>query len=68
MSHNDLFRDKNTRYGDRLTASQLRDVTCLEFGGSDMVARTSMLHVRADDQLKAEATEKLAFFGLTVSD
>jgi DNA-damage-inducible protein J len=27
-----------------------------------------MLHVRVDDQLKAEATEKLALFGLTVSD
>ncbi len=33
-----------------------------------MVARTSMLHVRVDDQLKADATEKLALFGLTVSD
>jgi DNA-damage-inducible protein J len=33
-----------------------------------MVARTSMLHVRIDDQLKAQATEKLANFGLTVSD
>ena len=33
-----------------------------------MGARTSMLHVRIDDQLKARATEKLADFGLTVSD
>ncbi len=33
-----------------------------------MVAQTSMLHVRVDDQLKADATEKLARFGLTVSD
>lgn len=33
-----------------------------------MVARTSMLHVRIDDQLKAQAAEKLANFGLTVSD
>ena len=33
-----------------------------------MVAQTSMLHVRVDDQLKADATEKLALFGLTVSD
>ncbi len=32
------------------------------------MARTSMLHVRIDDQLKAQATEKLADFGLTVSD
>ena len=33
-----------------------------------MAARTSMLHVRIDDQLKAEATEALARVGLTVSD
>ena len=32
------------------------------------MAQTSMLHVRIDDQLKAQATEKLANFGLTVSD
>ncbi|WP_455872291.1 type II toxin-antitoxin system RelB/DinJ family antitoxin [Serratia proteamaculans] len=32
------------------------------------MAHTSMLHVRIDDQLKADATEKLASFGLTVSD
>jgi DNA-damage-inducible protein J len=33
-----------------------------------MGAQTSMLHVRVDDQLKADATEKLALFGLTISD
>jgi DNA-damage-inducible protein J len=33
-----------------------------------MSARTSMLHVRIDNQLKTEAAEKLADFGLTVSD
>lgn len=33
-----------------------------------MVAHTSMLHVRIDDQIKAKATESLANFGLTVSD
>jgi DNA-damage-inducible protein J len=33
-----------------------------------MAAHTSMLHVRIDDQLKAQATEKLANLGLTVSD
>jgi DNA-damage-inducible protein J len=33
-----------------------------------MAAQTSMLHVRVDDQLKAEATAKLATFGLTLSD
>jgi DNA-damage-inducible protein J len=27
-----------------------------------------MLHVRVDDELKADATKKLASFGLTVSD
>lgn len=33
-----------------------------------MTARTSMLHVRVDEQLKADASEKLARVGLTVSD
>ena len=33
-----------------------------------MTARTSMLHVRIDEKLKAEATEKLANVGLTISD
>ncbi|WP_323991494.1 type II toxin-antitoxin system RelB/DinJ family antitoxin [Nguyenibacter sp. L1] len=33
-----------------------------------MATQTSMLHVRIDDRLKAEATEKLADLGLTVSD
>jgi DNA-damage-inducible protein J len=33
-----------------------------------MAAQTSMLHIRVDDKLKAEAAEKLATFGLTVSD
>ena len=33
-----------------------------------MVAQTSMLHVRVDDKIKAEATENLANYGLTVSD
>jgi len=32
------------------------------------MAQTSMLHVRIDENLKAEASEKLASFGLTVSD
>lgn len=32
------------------------------------MAHTSMLHVRVDDELKADATKKLASFGLTVSD
>lgn len=33
-----------------------------------MTARTSMLHVRIDEKLKADATEKLANVGLTISD
>ncbi|MDY6930171.1 MAG: type II toxin-antitoxin system RelB/DinJ family antitoxin [Pseudomonadota bacterium] len=33
-----------------------------------MMAQTSMLHVRVDDEVKADAAEKLASFGLTVSD
>lgn len=32
------------------------------------MARTSMLHVRLDERLKADAAEKLASVGLTVSD
>lgn len=32
------------------------------------MAPTSMLHVRVDDKLKAEAAEKLANVGLTISD
>lgn len=33
-----------------------------------MATHTSMLHVRVDDELKTQASEKLAGFGLTVSD
>ena len=32
------------------------------------MAHSSMLHVRVDNQLKAEAAETLANYGLTVSD
>lgn len=32
------------------------------------MAHTSMLHVRVDDKLKADAAKNLASFGLTVSD
>ena len=32
------------------------------------MAHSSMIHVRVDDKLKADATEKLANVGLTVSD
>lgn len=34
----------------------------------DVMANSSMLHVRIDDALKADAAEKLAAFGLTISD
>lgn len=33
-----------------------------------MAAQTSMLHIRIDEKLKADAAENLASFGLTVSD
>ena len=33
-----------------------------------MATHTSMLHVRVDDQLKAQASDTLGQFGLTVSD
>ena len=33
-----------------------------------MPVQTSMLHVRVDDQLKAQATDALAGVGLTLSD
>ncbi|KAI3611172.1 DNA-damage-inducible protein J (plasmid) [Cupriavidus necator H850] len=32
------------------------------------MAHTSMLHIRVDDELKAQATQSLASVGLTVSD
>ncbi len=32
------------------------------------MANTSMLHVRVEENLKTEAAEKLAGFGLTISD
>jgi len=32
------------------------------------MATTTMVHVRLDEQIKAQATEKLASMGLTVSD
>ncbi|MGQ5525576.1 type II toxin-antitoxin system RelB/DinJ family antitoxin [Chitinimonas sp. PSY-7] len=33
-----------------------------------MATQTSMLHIRVDDQMKAQATETLAAMGLSVSD
>lgn len=33
-----------------------------------MTGRTSMLHVRVDEELKADAADKLAHVGLTISD
>ena len=37
-------------------------------GESQMATRTSMLHVRIENDLKARATETLSNLGLTVSD
>src|SRR3546814_11098050 len=52
-----------------LFVSQLRYILARHHQGDGaMAARTSMLHIRVDDDLKAEATEKLANIGLTVSD
>jgi toxin ParE1/3/4 len=34
----------------------------------EMATQTSMLHVRIDDELKTQAAETLAKFGLTISD
>lgn len=33
-----------------------------------MAAQTSMIHIRVDDTVKAQAAENLANYGLTVSD
>lgn len=33
-----------------------------------MTAQTSMLHVRVDDEIKAQATQTLAALGMSVSD
>jgi len=35
---------------------------------ASMASRTSMLHVRVDDRLKAQAAERLSNVGLTISD
>src|SRR3546814_2707326 len=44
-----------------LFVSQLRYILARHHQGDGaMAARTSMLHIRVDDDLKAEATEKLA--------
>ena len=47
-----------------LNASQSRCVFTLT-SVPLMAAKTSMLHIRVDDRLKAEATETLANFGLS---
>jgi DNA-damage-inducible protein J len=38
------------------------------FGVKIMATQTSMLHVRIDEEIKAQAADTLAKFGLTVSD
>src|SRR3546814_12892850 len=50
-----------------LFVSQLRYILARHHQGDGaMAARTSMLHIRVDDDLKAEATEKIANMGLNV--
>lgn len=46
--------------------SQLRYIRIKE--DTQMPAQTSMIHVRVDDRLKAQATDALAGVGLTLSD
>jgi DNA-damage-inducible protein J len=49
-----------------LTVSQKRDkIPALE---EETMARSTMLHVRVDDELKAQAAETLEAMGLSVSD
>jgi DNA-damage-inducible protein J len=51
------------------TVSLLRYIICqYVFGEIKMAAHTSMLHVRIDDETKAQATQTLAAMGLSVSD
>ncbi len=49
-----------------LTVSHVRD----KIGPKEdsFMAQTSMLHVRVDDEVKAQASEALAAMGLSVSD
>jgi DNA-damage-inducible protein J len=56
-----------TRWDDYpLTVSQKRDtISALE---EETMARSTMLHVRVDDELKAQASETLEAMGLSVSD
>lgn len=52
-----------------LTVSHLRyDNVAVNSNWRTAMTHTSMLHVRVDDELKAEAAETLAGFGLTISD
>lgn len=47
----------------RVTAIQ-----CISILGGHIMAATTMVHVRVDEQVKAQATETLAAMGLSVSD
>lgn len=52
-----------------LNASQMRCIIEQYItSGEFIMVHTSMLHVRVEDELKADAAEKLACFGLTLSD
>ncbi len=56
------------RYSKQLTVSQLSYMIDRDHSESPMAAQTSMLHVRVDDDTKAQATEALAAMGLSVLD
>lgn len=45
----------------------IKEIQCISTKGIDM-ATTAMVHVRVDEQIKAQATETLAAMGLSVSD
>src|SRR5919112_239118 len=51
-----------------LIVSQLRYTIWADTRRPTMAAQTSMLHIRVDEKLKADAATKLADFGLTVSE
>ena len=44
------------------------DKISIEIQNSDMTTPTSMLHIRVDDAIKAQAADTLAAMGLTMSD
>ncbi len=54
---------------DSVAFSVLIEIQCISIEQEAiMAATTTMVHVRVDEQIKAQATETLAAMGLTVSD